>query len=102
MRAPRSSLSKSTGQGVSRKAYQTAYSLTHDSGSRLPAVSIDQADAAKVGGSGRNQYAKDPGVRPGYGDTPGLPKDIADVEALGKTKVPKGLGLKPVRARKLK
>jgi hypothetical protein len=100
MRAPRAVVSKTTGQGVSRKAYQTAYGLTHDTGSRVPAVSIDSADIAKTGG--RNQYAKNPGVQPGYGDTPGLPKDIADVEALGKGAVPKGLGLKPVRAKRPK
>lgn len=99
-RTPRASLSKTSGQGVSRYSYQRAYGMTHDDGARVGAVKGIDSD---IGNTSGRSYGKTAMGSAGYGDTPGLPKDIADVEELGRLKPAKSsAGVARTRAKKLK
>lgn len=83
-RSPRPKVSKTSGQGVSRRAYQTAYSLgNRGTGSEFKAGLKQSADSRR--------YAKlDVGTdfNVSYGDTM-EPGDLADVKAIAKRKLPR-------------
>jgi hypothetical protein len=87
-RAPRAKVSVSSGQGVSRKAYQTAYRLGGDARVK------GEFSAGSAGGE--RPYAKKKskadypkGINISYGDTY-EPTDLADVKAIAERKPPKG------------
>jgi len=88
-RTPRASVSKTSGQGVSRLSYQKGRSL-----GKTDAPSVGKGDTPKLegGGGGSNRsYGKsglDQGMNISYGDTY-EPTDLADVQALGERPLPK-------------
>lgn len=100
-RAPRSRVSKTTGQGVSRHAYQSAYQLGNHGRGAVPGLkSRLLVDGPSPGGGsspkyGPRNYGKgDPqGFNVSYGDTM-EPGDLADVQALGEGKMPRSKGFK--------
>lgn len=99
-RAPRSSVSKTAGQGVSRLSYQKGRKLAGGT----PA--LKGPAKTEMGGAGRpRSYAKtdslatDTDLTAGFGDT--LPiSDLQDVEELGSGKRPKAsVSTKPAKAK---
>ena len=88
-RAPRAKISASSGQGVSRKAYQTAYRLSGDARvkgdfSVGPGKAGGEREYAK---GGKQKYPQ--GINISYGDTR-EPTDLKDIQALAERKPPKG------------
>jgi hypothetical protein len=104
-RAPRASVSKTSGQGISRLSYQKGYALKGGAASGLSAKFSsgggDRRDYAKKGGSTpKPQQAE--GINISYGDTY-EPTDLGDIEALGERAVPKTtVGAKHQGAKKWK
>lgn len=96
-RAPRSSVSKTSGQGVARKAYQGSYQMG-------PRASMDRLDLPdQPSGKVARSYGKGEksDINVSYGDT--LPiSTLDDVDRYAKEKPAKGLSLVPKKAKKLK
>lgn len=95
-RAPRSSVSKSSGQGVSRHAYQAAYKLGNHGRSAGPGLKFKSSVSGPSAGGGSSpkygprRYGKDepPDFNVSYGDTI-EPGDLADIQALGEGPLPR-------------
>jgi hypothetical protein len=88
-RTPRASVAKTSGQGVSRLAYQKAYRSTH--GADTPKVDR----VAKTGG--KSSVIGDMNVS--YGDT-FEPTDLGDIKELGALKPAKAsVSVKPAKAK---
>lgn len=84
-RSPRAKVGKTSGQGVSRRAYQTAYSLgNHGTGSEFRASVKKPADSRSYG---KLDAPTDFNVS--YGDTV-EPGDLEDLKAIAKRKLPRG------------
>jgi len=87
-RAPRASVSKTSGQGISRLAYQKGYAMKGGASSGLSSKFSkgEQRDYSKKGGKARPIDAE--GINISYGGTY-EPTDLGDIEALGERQVPK-------------
>lgn len=83
-RSPRAKVGKTSGQGVSRRAYQTAYSLgNHGTGSEFRASNKQPADRRNYG---KLEAPTDFNVS--YGDTM-EPGDLEDIKQIAKRQLPK-------------
>lgn len=106
-RAPRASVSKSSGQGVSRYSYQKGRQLGNKGSGAAGDTSIDTkfgGGSAKSTGGGHsyakgNKTASD--INVSYGGTI-TPSDIEDVKALGAMKIDKQKPLGPTKSKQLK
>lgn len=78
-RSPRAGVSKTTGQGVSRRAYQTAYSLgQHGTGGSKFTTAVPTQDKGRDYGKSRSGVDRVPPINVSYGDTI-EPSDLADI-----------------------
>jgi hypothetical protein len=103
-RAPRASVSKTSGQGISRLSYQKGYALKGGAESGLsakfPSGGGQERSYAKKGSAAKPEKAE--GINVSYGDTY-EPTDLGDIEALGERQVPKtSVGAKHQGAKKWK
>lgn len=86
-RSPRASVSKTSGQGVSRLSYQKAYSLGNRGKSAGPSESVTSAKTSTQDTARRRDYGKldlKAGMNVSYGTT-FEPGDLNDLKALAKT-----------------
>ena len=93
-RAPRSKVSKTSGQGVSRLSYQRGYSMAGGSGEVPNAGSRSSFDPPK----GTRNYAKNakggqPDINVEYGEHQVATRTLDDVEKYAGDKPTKGLNL---------
>jgi hypothetical protein len=85
-RTPRAKVSASSGQGVSRKAYQTAYKLGGDARVKGEFSSGGEGNRyAKSSKRDKVDYPK--GINVSYGDTY-FPTDLKDIQSVGERKPP--------------
>ena len=92
-KAPSSKVSKTSGQGISRKSYQTGYALRNKSDASVPkADGPNISDLKGGGGGGKNKYEKSGGMNISYGRTI-YPSDLEDVQGHLKDAPRKGLDL---------
>lgn len=80
-RTPRARVPKSSGQGVSRLAYQKSYDLGNRGTGGLADFKTSTQDTPKRRSYGKSGETK--GINVSYGETY-EPTDLTDVEALGK------------------
>lgn len=106
-RTPRASVSKTSGQGVSRLSYQKGRKLGGNIGAvKASGIKMDAGPDIKGPGttSGGRSYAKGEkagGMNISYGETI-QPTDLADVKALGEGPLPKTKALGRVKGKQLK
>lgn len=94
-RAPRASVSKTSGQGVSRRAYQSAYRLGQHGSAASGLKAKTSVDGSSPGGGSSPKYGprnygkgETPHFNVSYGDTM-EPGDLADIMALGEGSPPR-------------
>jgi len=105
-RTPRASVSKTSGQGVSRLSYQKGRNLGGNIGSvKASGIKMDAGPDIKGPGTlgSKRSYGKDEagGMNISYGETIS-PTDLADVKALGELKLPRTKPLGSVKSKQLK
>jgi hypothetical protein len=102
-RAPRAKVSATSGQGVSRLAYQKGYAMKRGDAPRVDAK-FEKGETGQKRGYGKGKGAKPDkagGFNVSYGDM-FEPTDLADIQALGERRPPKGWNLGRAAAKKLK
>lgn len=79
-RAPRTVVSRTSGQGVSRRAYQTAYALGQHGTGKF-AASLDTPSRGRDYGKGKTGVDRIKPINVSYGNTI-EPSDLVDVQQM--------------------
>lgn len=87
-RTPRASVSKTSGQGISRLSYQKGYAMKRGDAPRVKSDGGDSGDKRNYAKKGSSPKYGDTSINVSYGDTY-FPTDLKDIEAIGERQVPK-------------
>lgn len=87
-RTPRAHVSKTSGQGVSRLAYQKGYALRHPGDVPQVKSSFSKGETSRDYAKGTTKSLDTGGFNVSYGDT-FAPSDLQDIKELGSLKAPK-------------
>ena len=87
-RAPRASVSKTSGASISRGAYQKVYGMTRDKAPQVSGSTKFESGEREYRKGGKTKALETGKFNISYGDT-FHPTDLEDVKALGEGKAPK-------------
>jgi hypothetical protein len=102
-RTPRATVSKTSGQGVSRLSYQKSRNLAGGTPAVKDSTKVDMNFGGTRGMSGKTKdYDKQSGMNISYGDTL-FPTDLKDIQEFGTGKIPKpSASVKPAKPKSWK